>query len=56
MKTVEECEQEFAKAVQHFIDVAIAGGHSLEEAKTMARDVIARTVRKQFKVVSTNDQ
>jgi uncharacterized protein YaaR (DUF327 family) len=51
MKTVEECEQEFSQAVQNFIDVAIAAGYSLEQAKAMARDVVARSVRKQFRVV-----
>ena len=55
MKTVEECEQEFAKAVQRFIDVAIAGGYSLDEAKAMARDVVAQAVRKQFKVVKDDE-
>lgn len=42
MKTVEECEREFAAAVQHFVDVATAAGYSLEEAKAMARDEVAR--------------
>jgi len=50
-KSVEELEQEFAREVQRFIDLAIEAGHSLEEAKTMARDVVAKAVRRQFKVV-----
>jgi hypothetical protein len=52
-KTVEECEREFTEAVRAVIDTAIAGGHSLESAKAMARDVVARAVRKRFKVVSS---
>ena len=51
MKTIEECEQEFAREVRRFIDLAIEAGYSLEEAKAMARDVVARAVRRQFKVV-----
>jgi DNA-binding transcriptional regulator YhcF (GntR family) len=42
MKTTEEAEQEFTEAVRHFIDTAIAGGYSLDEAKAMARDVVAQ--------------
>ena len=41
-KTIEECEREFTETVRAFIDTAIAGGHSLESAKAMARDVVAR--------------
>jgi len=52
-KTIEECEREFNETVRAFIDTAIAGGHSLESAKAMARDVVARAVRKRFKVVSS---
>lgn len=37
--------------MQGFIDLAFAQGHSVEEAKAMARDVVARAVRKSFKVV-----
>jgi hypothetical protein len=37
------------------IDLAMAEGHSLQEAKAMARDVVARAVRQSFKVVSTDD-
>jgi hypothetical protein len=41
-KSVEELEREFAREVRRFIDMAIAEGHSLQEAKAMARDVVAR--------------
>lgn len=51
MKTILECEQEFAREVRRFIDLAIGAGHSLEEAKAMARDVVAHAVRQRFKVV-----
>jgi hypothetical protein len=54
-KSVEELEREFARQVRRFIDLAIAEGHSLQEAKAMARDVVARAVRQSFKVVSTDD-
>jgi uncharacterized protein YaaR (DUF327 family) len=50
-KSIEELEREFAREVQHFVDVALRLGYSLEQAKTMARDVVARAVRKQFTVV-----
>jgi hypothetical protein len=33
----------------------MAEGHSLQEGKAMARDVVARAVRQSFKVVSTDD-
>ena len=52
-KTIEEREREFTEAVQAFIDTAIAGGHSLEGAKAIARDVVARAIRKRFRVVSS---
>jgi hypothetical protein len=52
MKAVEELERELAREVRRFIDLAIEAGHSLEEAKAMARDVVARAVRRSFKVVS----
>jgi hypothetical protein len=51
MKAVEELERELAREVWRFIDLAIEAGHSLEEAKAMARDVVARAVRRSFKVV-----
>jgi hypothetical protein len=54
-KSVEELEREFARQVGCFIDLAMAEGHSLQEAKAMARDVVARAVRQSFKVVSTDD-
>jgi uncharacterized protein YaaR (DUF327 family) len=54
-KWVEELEREFAREVRRFIDMAIAEGYSLQEAKAMARDVVARAVRQSFKVVSTDD-
>jgi Resolvase, N terminal domain len=54
-KSVEGLEREFARQVRRFIDLAIAEGHSLQEAKAMARDVVARAVRQSFKVVSTDD-
>jgi deoxyxylulose-5-phosphate synthase len=54
-KSVEELEREFARQVRRFIDLAIAEGHSSQEAKAMARDVVARAVRQSFKVVSTDD-
>jgi hypothetical protein len=41
-KSVEELEREFARQVGRFIDLAMAEGHSLQEAKAMARDVVAR--------------
>ena len=53
-KSVEELEREFAREVRRFIDMAIAEGYSLQEAKAMARDVVARAVRQSFKVVSTD--
>ena len=52
MKTIEQCEREFSNAVQEFINAAVAKGHSLDSAKVMARDAVARAVRKTFKVVS----
>jgi Resolvase, N terminal domain len=54
-KSVEGLEREFARQVRRFIDLAIAEGHSLQEAKAMARDVVARAVRQSFKAVSTDD-
>jgi hypothetical protein len=51
--SIEDREHEFTKAVQAFLDTAIAGGHSLESAKAMARDVVARAVRERFKVVAS---
>jgi uncharacterized protein YaaR (DUF327 family) len=54
-KSVEELEREFAREVRRFIDMAIAEGYSLQEAKAMARDVVARAVRQSFKVVSPDD-
>ena len=54
-KSVEGLEREFARQVRRFIDLAIAEGHSLQEAKAMARDVVARAVRQSFKVVSAED-
>jgi len=54
MKTVEELERELAREVRRFIDLAIEAGHSLEEAKGMARDVVAQAVRRGFKVVKDN--
>jgi uncharacterized protein YaaR (DUF327 family) len=53
-KSVEELEQEFARMVRRFIDLAIEQGYSLEEAKAMARDVVARAVRQSFKVVKSD--
>jgi Resolvase, N terminal domain len=50
-KSVEGLEREFARQVRRFIDLAIAEGHSLQEAKAMARDVVARAVRQSFKAV-----
>jgi hypothetical protein len=42
VSTIEECEREFTETARAFSDTAIAGGHSLESAKAMARDVVAR--------------
>jgi hypothetical protein len=50
-KSIEECEEEFAREVRRFIDLAIEQGYSVDEAKAMARDVVAQAVRKSFKVV-----
>jgi len=50
-KLVEDREREFAREVRRFIDLAVEAGHSVEEAKAMARDVVAKAVRMQFKVV-----
>jgi hypothetical protein len=54
-REVEELERDFAREVRRFIDLAVARGHSVEEAKAMARDVVARAVRQTFKVVSPNE-
>lgn len=54
-RQVEELERDFAREVRRFIDLAVAQGHSVEQAKAMARDVVARAVRKTFKVVSADD-
>jgi hypothetical protein len=45
-KSIEELEREFAREVRRFIDLAVEAGHSLAEAKVMARDVVAQAVRK----------
>ena len=50
-KSVEDLEREFAREVRRFIDLAVEAGHSVEEAKAMARDVVAKAVRMGFKVV-----
>ena len=50
-KSIEDLEREFAREVRRFIDLAIEQGYSLDEAKAMARDVVAQAVRKSFKVV-----
>ena len=50
-KSIEELEREFAREVRRFIDLAVEAGHSVEQAKAMARDVVAKAVRKQFTVV-----
>jgi len=54
-KSVEELEQEFAREVGRFIDLAMEAGHPLEEAKAMARDVVAKAVRRQFRLVKDDE-
>jgi hypothetical protein len=49
--SVKELEREFAREVGRFIDLAVETGHSVEEAKAMIRDVVAKAVRRSFKVV-----
>ena len=54
-KSVEELEREFAQEVRRFIDLAVEAGHSVDEAKAMARDVVAKAVRQSFKVVPKDE-
>ena len=51
IKSVEELEQEFAREVRRFIDIAVEAGHSVDEAKAMARDVVAKALRMRFRLV-----